>query len=67
MIEELQSALHGLYDIEAPIGRGGMSCVYRARERRLDRRVAIKRTRWVNVACGSGAAVSVSRCSGSPG
>ena len=42
MIEELQSALHGLYDIEAPIGRGGMSYVYLARERRLDRRVAIK-------------------------
>jgi serine/threonine-protein kinase len=42
MIEELQTALHGLYDIEAPIGRGGMSYVYLARERRLDRRVAIK-------------------------
>jgi hypothetical protein len=42
MMEELQTALHGLYDIEAPIGRGGMSYVYRARERRLDRRVAIK-------------------------
>jgi len=42
MMEELQTALHGLYDIEAPIGRGGMSYVYLARERRLDRRVAIK-------------------------
>ena len=42
MIEQLRNALHGLYDIEAPIGRGGMSYVYLARERRLDRRVAIK-------------------------
>jgi eukaryotic-like serine/threonine-protein kinase len=42
MMEELQTALHGLYDIEAPIGRGGMSYVFLARERRLDRRVAIK-------------------------
>jgi eukaryotic-like serine/threonine-protein kinase len=38
----LRAALAGVYDIEAPIGRGGMALVYRAREPRLDRRVAIK-------------------------
>ena len=39
---DLRAALAGTYDIEAPLGRGGMSFVYLARERRLDRRVAIK-------------------------
>ena len=39
---DLRAALADAYDIEAPIGRGGMSYVYLARERRLDRRVAIK-------------------------
>ena len=39
---ELRLALAGAYDIEAPIGRGGMAHVYLAREPRLDRRVAIK-------------------------
>src|SRR6267378_4771776 len=38
----LRAALADAYDIEAPIGRGGMSYVYLARERRLDRPVAIK-------------------------
>src|SRR2546426_6411469 len=41
-MEELREALAGVYDIEAPIGRGGMAFVYLARERRLDRRVALK-------------------------
>ena len=39
---DLRAALAGTYEIEAPLGRGGMSFVYLARERRLDRRVAIK-------------------------
>ncbi len=39
---DLRAALAGTYEIEAPLGRGGMSLVYLARERRLDRRVAIK-------------------------
>src|ERR1043166_6188148 len=41
-MKELREALAGLYEIEAPLGRGGMALVYRARERRLDRRVALK-------------------------
>ena len=41
-LPELRAALADAYDIEAPIGRGGMSYVFLARERRLDRRVAIK-------------------------
>lgn len=41
-MNDLREALAGVYDIEAPIGRGGMGLVYRARERRLDRRVALK-------------------------
>src|SRR2546425_10268876 len=41
-LPDLRAALADAYDIEAPIGRGGMSYVYLARERRLDRRVAIK-------------------------
>src|SRR6266446_2106974 len=41
-LPELRAALADVYDIEAPIGRGGMGHVYLARERRLDRRVAIK-------------------------
>src|SRR6266496_240693 len=39
---DVRAALAGAYEIEAPLGRGGMSFVYLARERRLDRRVAIK-------------------------
>jgi len=39
---ELRAALAAAYDIEAPIARGGMAHVYLARERRLDRRVAVK-------------------------
>jgi eukaryotic-like serine/threonine-protein kinase len=42
IFDELRAALADAYDLEAPIGRGGMAQVYLARERRLDRRVAIK-------------------------
>jgi serine/threonine-protein kinase len=36
------AALAGQYELEREIGRGGMGIVYLARDRRLDRRVAIK-------------------------
>lgn len=38
----IRHALAGRYEIETPIGRGGMGAVYLARELRLDRAVAIK-------------------------
>src|SRR6266540_3371974 len=41
-LSELRQALAPAYDIEAPIARGGMGFVYLARDRRLDRRVAVK-------------------------
>jgi serine/threonine protein kinase len=36
------NALAGQYELECEIGRGGMGVVYRARDLRLDRRVAVK-------------------------
>jgi len=41
-LHEVRTALSDAYDIEAPLGRGGMAFVFLARERRLDRPVAIK-------------------------
>src|ERR1044072_1341 len=38
----LRHALAGVSHVEPRLGRGGMSLVYLARERRLDRRVALK-------------------------
>ena len=40
--ERVVGALGDQYEIETEIGRGGMAVVYRARDRRLDRAVAIK-------------------------
>jgi serine/threonine-protein kinase len=42
LLQGLQQALAGRYVLERPLGRGGMSIVYLAREVRLDRLVAIK-------------------------
>jgi len=42
VVERLRDALAGEFDIEGELGRGGMAAVFRARERALNRRVAIK-------------------------
>jgi serine/threonine-protein kinase len=40
--ERVVAAVGDQYDIETEVGRGGMSIVYRALDRRLNRHVAIK-------------------------
>ncbi len=42
LLARCEAAVAGLYEIETEIGRGGMAVVYRARDVRLRRRVAIK-------------------------
>ena len=42
MIELGSRLLAGRYEMEGVLGRGGMAVVYAARDRRLDRRVAVK-------------------------
>src|SRR5437763_12989611 len=43
-VAQLNSALAGRYEVERELARGGMATVYLARDRRHDRRVAIKLT-----------------------
>ncbi|HXV90818.1 MAG TPA: serine/threonine-protein kinase [Gemmatimonadales bacterium] len=40
--EHLRTALHGRYDLQRELGRGGMAAVFAARDLRYDRLVAIK-------------------------
>ena len=42
LVQLLQRALAGRYEIEGELGRGGMATVYRARDLRHGRQVAIK-------------------------
>ena len=42
LLSRLQTSVADLYAIECELGRGGMATVFLARDRRLDRKVAIK-------------------------
>ncbi|MBK6781877.1 MAG: protein kinase [Gemmatimonadales bacterium] len=54
-LEALRAALAGRYDLEAPIGHGGMAVVLRAQDRRHGRPVAIKAIRAGLLASGESA------------
>lgn len=41
-LARIQAALRGKYDLERPLGEGGMSTVYLARDPRHGRKVAVK-------------------------
>ena len=41
-LDQLRSALADRYDLERQVGEGGMATVYRARDRKIERTVAIK-------------------------
>ncbi|HMV34058.1 MAG TPA: serine/threonine-protein kinase, partial [Gemmatimonadales bacterium] len=53
--EARRAALAGRYDLEGPIGQGGMAVVYRAQDRRHGRPVAIKAIRAGLLASGESA------------
>ena len=41
-LEQLRAALRGRYDLDRPVGEGGMAVVWLAQDVKHDRRVALK-------------------------